>query len=128
MPPVRYDTAHPDTERKDDTMSENTNLVKTWAENIKADAETAVKELTGKDFDYGSRQKVLASVCEIKGACEAIIAAVSNPKNQVQEAGCPQKQEDDPCSDCKFNSPFGWSTACLSCKFGGGIADMRETK
>lgn len=74
-------------------MSENTNLVKTWAENIKADAETAVKELTGKDFDYGSRQKVLASVCEIKGACEAIIAAVSNPENRCKRQAVPKSKK-----------------------------------
>lgn len=59
MPPVRYDTAYPDTERKGDTMSENTNLVKTWAENIKADAETAVKELTGKDLTMAHARKSL---------------------------------------------------------------------
>lgn len=109
-------------------MSENTNLVKTWAENIKADAETAVKELTGKDFDYGSRQKVLASVCEIKGACEAIIAAVSNPKNQVQAESSLDKQVIvDPCFGCKFDDAFG-NERCYSCKHGAGLADMKVIK
>lgn len=58
------------------SMSENTNLVKRWAENIKADADTAIQELLKNSFTYDNQRRVLAAVSEIKGSCEAIISAM----------------------------------------------------
>lgn len=96
-------------------MSENTNLVKTWAENIKADAECALKSLESST-KYEGIVNAISHLSEIKGSCEAIIAAVGDGKQY--------QREDHSCQTCKYNSAVYVGYHCISCRNGGGMIDM----
>lgn len=86
-------------------MSENTNLVKRWAENIKADADTAIQELMKNSFTYDNQRRVLAAVSEIKGSCEAIISAMDGGKKEPVYT----------CETCAFGKEAGGHTLCMDC-------------
>lgn len=86
-------------------MSENTNLVKRWAENIKADAETAMQELLKNSFTYDNQRRVLAAVSEIKGSCEAIISAMDGGKKEPVYT----------CETCALGKEAGGHARCNGC-------------
>lgn len=81
-------------------MAENTNLVKQWAKNMLDDADNAIKCI-GTDS-----KKTYGYVCEIKGCCEAIIAAMG----ATEDHRCPTcknwtlNNTHYPCNSCKFRS------------------------
>lgn len=102
-------------------MSENTNLVKRWAENIKADADTAIQELLKNSFTYDNQRRVLAAVSEIKGSCEAIISAMDGGKKETARL---YHSADHSCNTCRYNNMMSAFGHCDSCVNGGGMVDM----
>lgn len=92
-------------------MSENTNLVQTWAKNIKDDAQCAIESLA-KVTKIEPVVTAISKLCEIKGACEAIISAV----------GGGAAEEINNCKTCAFGKEAGGHTRCTGCLDGNGNA------
>lgn len=57
-------------------MTENTNIVKKWAQNMLSDANSALAYLSQVNSTSGYLPKAMTSIAEIKGCCEAIIATM----------------------------------------------------
>lgn len=87
-------------------MSDNTNVVKQWAKNMLEDADNAIKAIDSFNNVTTTLSKARSYMSEVKGCCEAIIAAMG----ATEDHRCPTckywtlKNLEYPCNNCKFRS------------------------